>query len=271
MRIVEGIQRISYSPSVAFLVRSLGLRDLARTAYARVYRLPRLLTYSLGNIEARFQACDALELRILEGTWFGEQEMLSGVLSNLGPGGVFLDAGSNLGVFTIFAARAVGPRGIVYAFEPEAIAHARLIENIRLNHLDNVRVFKNALSSARGNRNLSLNNAYGVNQSSRISGANDRCECVETVDFDWLVDHQNLSIPTVVKMDVEGHEYSALEGMRRTLSDPSCVAMFCEIHPTYLPGTVNTKMIFDLIGSSGFRIVSRKERTKELHVIADKR
>jgi FkbM family methyltransferase len=271
MRIVEGIKRLSYSPAVTSVAKSLGLRELGRFAYARACGLPRVLTYSLRNIEARFRAHDALELRILEGTWFGEQEMLSGVLSKLAPGDVFLDAGSNLGVFSIFAALAVGPRGTVYAFEPEPVAHGRLLENIRLNHLDNVTVFKSALSDACGNRSLSLDNAYGVNQSSRISEAGDSSKSVETVDFDCLVDHQNLSIPTVVKMDIEGHEYSALQGMRRSLTDPKCVAIFCEVHPEFLPATANTEMILDLIASSGFKIVSKRERSKiNLHVIANK-
>src|SRR5579863_1382294 len=99
MRIVEEMKSLSYSPRVASLASSLGLRDLARTVYARACGLPRVLTYSIGDIDGRFQVTDALELRILEGTWFTEQEMLRGVLSKLAPGDVFLDAGSNLGVF----------------------------------------------------------------------------------------------------------------------------------------------------------------------------
>jgi FkbM family methyltransferase len=272
MKIVEGIQRLSYSPSVAFVIKSLGLRGLARKVYGRAYRLPRQLTYSLGNIHARFQAQDALELRILEGTWLGEQNMLRGVLSKLAPGDVFLDGGSNLGLFTVFAAQTVGPQGVVYAFEPEDTAHGRLVENVRLNNLTNVKVFKKALSNGRGNRKLLADNSHGVSQSARVSEDGEGGESIETVDFDWLVDEQKLSLPAVIKLDVEGHEYAVLQGMRRSICDPGCVAMFCEVHPMFLPENVNTEMVLNSIASSGFTVVSKTERAKRnLHIIADKK
>jgi hypothetical protein len=45
-------------------------------------------------------------------------EMVWSVLSNVDGGDTFLDVGSNLGLFTIFAAKFVGPEGAVFAFEP---------------------------------------------------------------------------------------------------------------------------------------------------------
>lgn len=72
--------------------------------------------------------------------------MVWGVLSNVNGGDTFLDVGSNLGLFSVFAAKFVGPEGAVLAFEPETVAHGRVTRNIRLNGLHNVRVFKLALS-----------------------------------------------------------------------------------------------------------------------------
>src|SRR5690606_2486426 len=47
----------------------------------------------------------------------------------LAPGDAVLDAGANIGYFTLLAARAVGVTGRVYAFEPEPDNHALLAAN----------------------------------------------------------------------------------------------------------------------------------------------
>ncbi len=39
------------------------------------------------------------------------------------PGSTVVDAGANIGTFTIFFAHAVGPYGAVYAFEPQRKLH----------------------------------------------------------------------------------------------------------------------------------------------------
>jgi len=69
---------------------------------------------------------------------------------------------SNLGLFTIFAGKQVGPDGAVLAFEPEANAHERRwLENIRVNRLSNVRPHKTALSQKTGIRHLASGDRGG--------------------------------------------------------------------------------------------------------------
>ena len=51
----------------------------------------------------------------------------------LKPGDSFLDAGANIGYFTVLAAACVGEHGKVYAFEPEPRNYALLQKNIELN------------------------------------------------------------------------------------------------------------------------------------------
>jgi FkbM family methyltransferase len=270
MNIVEKMKRLSYSSSVAKCVNKLGLRNLVRRAYAGLHGVPSVRRYSIQGVEASFQVRTPLELRCVEATWFGEQEMLNGVLSNLKPGSVFLDVGSNLGMFTVFAAKAVGPRGMVYAFEPETHAHERLTQNIRLNSIDNVKVFKQGLSDTRGHSNLLLGQQDGVSQSSRISEAVGKSEVVEIVQYDWLVENQKFPVPNVVKIDVEGHEFAALQGMQHALSDPSCASLFCEVHPADLPTDVTLKKVLDLIEACGFENRSTAEREMQVHVTASR-
>ena len=55
---------------------------------------------------------------------------------SLAPGARFLDAGANLGYFSVLAAARVGERGRVYAFEPEPRNFALLEANLALNGYD---------------------------------------------------------------------------------------------------------------------------------------
>jgi predicted methyltransferase len=48
----------------------------------------------------------------------------------LRPGDVVIDAGANIGTYTLLAATCVGPTGQVIAFEPAPVAFARLRENV---------------------------------------------------------------------------------------------------------------------------------------------
>jgi FkbM family methyltransferase len=49
------------------------------------------------------------------------------------PGDVIVDAGANIGAHTLPLARAAGPRGRVFAYEPTAFAYEKLRANISLN------------------------------------------------------------------------------------------------------------------------------------------
>jgi FkbM family methyltransferase len=69
-----------------------------------------------------------------------EPEALEFVLDRLQPGGVFVDVGANIGVFTIPAAKKVGPMGQVLAIEPSAHVFPYLEVNVCRNEIGNVRL-----------------------------------------------------------------------------------------------------------------------------------
>src|SRR5260370_4524990 len=196
--------------------------------------------------------------------------MLTKVLSSLHAGEVFLDVGSNLGLFTVFAGKQVGPDGVVLAFEPETIAHERLMENIRVNRLSNVRLHKMALSQRTGVRHLAAGDPEAVSQSAHLCDEESGTEVVESAYFDSLAVKMNLPIPQVVKMDIEGHEHAALQGMRETLSSPYCRSLFFAIHPRALPNGVAVQDVTSLIQSFGFQVLSSDERFEQLQIEATK-
>jgi FkbM family methyltransferase len=73
----------------------------------------------------------------------GECELFETILR---PGMTVIDVGANIGAHTVFFARAVGPTGKVYAFEPQRLLYQQLCANVALNQLDNVFAIQEALS-----------------------------------------------------------------------------------------------------------------------------
>jgi len=60
---------------------------------------------------------------------------------------------------------------------------------------------------------------------------------VNTDSIDNAISESVLPLPTVVKMDIEGAEILAIQGMKKLLSSqdaPRC--LFIELHPDFLPG-----------------------------------
>lgn len=142
------------------------------------------------------------------------------VVDHLRPGGVFYDIGSNIGFFALIAARAVGPSGHVYAFEPVPENAACIRANARANHLDTITVIGEAAGAESGTAELWLvPHPGGATLSAGDAGsdATSRLE-VRTVAVDELVGAGRLRPPTVVKIDVEGAEAAVLDGMAETIA-----------------------------------------------------
>ena len=78
-------------------------------------------------------------------------------------------------------------------------------------------------------------------------------------------------IPQIIKIDVEGHEWSVINGMKNILKSPGCHTVCCEIHPPLLPVGVKADDILNLLDSLGFVRTDIIQRgTSEYHSISRK-
>jgi FkbM family methyltransferase len=146
------------------------------------------------------------------------------------PGMVVLDIGAFVGWYTLVAARQVGVRGKVYAFEPDSHNYALLTENLRVNQLDSqVICLPKAVSNQAGVQRL----FHGGDQRQRSlipSSSEETSIRVPTVVLDEILD-RNLQVD-VIKLDVDGGEVNALRGMRKTLTRAApTVKLFVECNP----------------------------------------
>ncbi len=142
------------------------------------------------------------------------QDLLSAWLR---PGDIFFDVGAHVGFFSLIAARFVGPRGSVFAFEPDPDNFARFQANVARNRMDWV----SATSVVVSDRHGVVAFARSSPASSRMEGTaafGDAMTAAEklTVQSVALDDHYDPR-EGIVKIDVEGGEVLVLKGAPRLL------------------------------------------------------
>ncbi len=151
----------------------------------------------------------------------------------LAPGAVFLDIGANVGFFTILGARLVGPEGRVIAFEPVPACARAVARNIALNDFSHAEVREEAVGAASGTARLLV---VGEASWSHLASTGRHADVREEIDvtvcsIDELVAAGSIPPPDVLKLDTEGAELQALEGMRATIAAHR-PAIVCELHDT---------------------------------------
>ncbi len=184
-----------------------GMDLTSNSRLGRLLRLPLRLVPS--GLEVPVLCGPMRGVRWLVGTgdhgcWLGTYERVKQrILSEqLRPGMVFYDVGANVGIYSLLAWH----RGCrVFAFEPEPRNFAALSDHIRLNHAD-VTARQLALSDYCGEGHFA-----GGNSTGRLS--TDGC-VVQVATADSL----DTPAPDVLKIDVEGAEFSVLRGCEHILS-----------------------------------------------------
>jgi FkbM family methyltransferase len=152
-----------------------------------------------------------------------------------------LDAGAHVGVHALALARHLRERGgRVIAFEPAPDSFAKLTRAAALNEVD-VTAVQAALARAPGRFELFAKPGYGVADAGVRSrdATGERVATVQAVRFDDWAAAAGLSRLDLVKLDVEGDELRALQGMERSLRELRPRALVVEARTdTGAPGEV---------------------------------
>ena len=149
-----------------------------------------------------------------------------------------MDAGANIGLFTLIAAKLVGEQGSVHAFEPVSQVYQRLQQNIVLNRLTNVWAHKIALSdeTAQSQITIALNGYDAWNSMAQpTAGEAFSTESIQAMQLDNFVEQQSLldSSIALIKIDVEGWESHVLQGGEQLFSSsiaPTLLIEFTEVN-----------------------------------------
>jgi FkbM family methyltransferase len=150
-----------------------------------------------------------------------EPEVLAEIGSVLSKGDWAVDLGANIGGATLRMAAACGHAGGVIAYEPNPSVAQSLTRNLELNEFKHVTVVERAAGDSQSTIELflpshkNLGTASTVDRESNVGGRVIDVP-VEPVDARW----RQVGEPDVrlVKMDIQGGEYSALKGMSALLA-----------------------------------------------------
>lgn len=124
-------------------------------------------------------------------------------------GDVIIDAGANIGDFTIRAAKRVGRRGMVVAVEPSLVASRLLRENLEINSIENVIVL-NAVLSGRGAETwLRQSGSYVL----ETTNGDREAVSIPSKTLRQVLEETGVSHVDILKMDIEGAEASVLEDL----------------------------------------------------------
>jgi len=135
-------------------------------------------------------------------------------------GDVFLDVGSNIGLYALRAAGLVGSVGRVVAVEPSVAAQSALSRNLALNPALAVTVVRKAISDSEGVVQLfHTSGGYDPQAFSLLSdGTASGSETVQTTTIDGIVAELGLARVDCIKLDVEGVEERAILGASETIA-----------------------------------------------------
>lgn len=179
------------------------------------------------------------------------------------PGDTVLDAGANIGHISMYLGTLVGDRGRVYAFEPGQNNLPYLTRNVAQS--GNITIVPHALGSKAEVRPFHLENLTG-----QANSFLSEFRILEGAARSHFMKVQTRSVPVQIlrgddflkangiradflKMDIEGFEYEALQGLEKTLHE-SHPAMMVELQVHY-------EEIFSMLSSMGY-LIFRPDRSR---------
>jgi FkbM family methyltransferase len=189
------------------------------------------------------------------------------VVDYLRRGDVFVDVGANIGVYSLLASTI--PDVTILAFEPSSLAYQRLLENLRINGLNQVKAHNIALGSADRTGYLTTDKDT-TNRIVDPENTNSRfIEPVTVRSLDSFFREYHVQKPSLIKIDVEGHELAVLEGAWETITAARPVLIIEQNRPGQLR---------KLLGTLGYRfyryvpadraLVLTEERENDQNLIA---
>jgi FkbM family methyltransferase len=160
------------------------------------------------------------------------------VLSRLHEGATFVDVGSNIGVYSLWAAKGVGERGRVIAIEAEPRNYRRLVTNIALNGMTKrIKAFNAGVSDKDETLTLYLSgndNSGGHTFSESVHTKN----MPDTISVSCrplmsLLEEAKVTRVDLMKLDIEGFEQRVLSQFFRDAAANSSLRprfILCEFY-----------------------------------------
>ena len=205
----------------------------------------------------RVDALDSLSLRANSGIFESEETALCKQLIHCGDR--VLDIGANIGYYTLLFCDLVSPKGLVAAIEPDSNNFEILKHNLRKQTADGiVSLHQLALGNKeqkaqlfRAEENTGMHRMYASvccgPESSEVSVIQGDSLALAPLDF--------------IKIDIEGYEPFALQGLCSTLKQSPRVKILCEFSPLSLLEAGYSPVLFlQEMDDLGFYLVAQEQQ-----------
>jgi FkbM family methyltransferase len=188
-----------------------------------------------------------LRLIVIDGEF--EAELLSLADRFLVPGGVCFDIGANYGLVTFGLA---GRHGSVdfHLFEPNQHVILGIERTRKLYPGARIRVVPKAVSDREGLVSFRINEEHTGSSHVDPGGA----QTVETITLDHYLEAQNIARVDFLKIDVEGHELSALRGAERALSRRAIRVIYFEYFEGQLARDRGADALLRFLADAGYEV-----------------
>jgi FkbM family methyltransferase len=247
---------------------------------------------TLGNILVnRIGAVCAYDVEgmriLLDTTSMPEDYMviLKAVTEGMPTDGVFYDVGCHNGRYSLPVAKMVGKRGKVYGFEPNPARARRTRRLITINQVGDIfELCEIALDMRSGSGTLylpdedyfgSLNRKAalaklgtgdergGKEQKNSIASVQ-----VRTYKLDEYVMENNMRLPNIIKIDVQGAEYNVLAGAETIIKEARPIIVV-EVHIDLIREFgYSQEQLFGLLNELGYKVDTLGYRDRDLHIRA---
>jgi len=154
-------------------------------------------------------------------TWYGKyryahivwpQIEFDWMAQHIEPGEIIIDGGSHQAVWALLFG-ILANSGSVFGFETSQHNVNVANKNIGSNNVPNVEVFHNALSDSH-TPTVVMDNSGGIAR----TGSTGSTSVIDSITLDEFCSERTIT-PTLVKIDVEGHEIEVLKGMQNVLQN----------------------------------------------------
>jgi FkbM family methyltransferase len=181
------------------------------------------------------------------------------IIESISKSKTIFDIGANIGTTSLFFA-SLNPKAKIYSFEPHPSSFKRAAENVSLNSFTNIELLNTGLGEKKEIVKLYEVNEHNPGMNRIIAEEkNLPFKTIEIDSLDNICKVKGITQVDLIKLDVEGFEYSVLKGAKEIILN-SKPLLFIELDDNYLKENNSTsKEVITLLISYGYSNIYRAD------------